>query len=110
MFRGWMNAPSKSGVGLLFSASFRFISSASFRLSRFTVRKAARSWSGGIWPRSGRSSGILLARNCSLTSMVSIGNRRGRMSTARARETALPASSWAVAVTGALGARFHGSA
>ena len=48
--------------------------------------------------------------NCSLTSMVSIGNLRGRMSTASARETALPASSCAVAVTGAFGARFHGSA
>jgi len=43
VFRGWMKAPSKSGEGLLFCDSFFFISSASFRLSRFTVRKAARS-------------------------------------------------------------------
>ena len=66
--------------------------------------------SGGIAPRSGSSSGILLARNCSPMSMVSIGNLRGRMSTARARDTALPASSWAATVIGELGGRFQGRA
>ena len=56
------------------------------------------------------TSGILLARNCSLTSMVSIGNLRGRISTASARDTALPASSWAETVIGELDARFQGRA
>ena len=110
MLRGWMKAPSHSGRGWVRVASCRLVSSAFLRRSRLTVRNAATNCSRAIVPRSGRSSGSLVERNCSVSSTVPDGNRRGLSSAGRGRETLLPASSSAQAVMVVKSGRFQGSA
>ncbi len=110
MLRGWTKAPCQSGFGWVRLASWRLVSSAFFRRSRFTTVNAWVYWSGGMVPRSGRSSGSLVARKCSLRSTEPDGNRRGLSSDGSGRAALLPASSSPHATIGVVSGRSHGSA
>ena len=98
VLRGWVKAPSQSGVSAVLAPISRFVASACLRCSRLMTRKPSSSdCEGG---RCGSSSGTFICKNASLSLIVSRGKARGFNSPATPRVATLPASSRAVIAIG----------